>query len=279
MDNHRCNLCSRRFLNGRALGGHMKAHLSFLPPLRENHRKNVRFPDPNSDSEAESSDRGGWKKSRSRRGVARDGAESPEAEPVSSVSDTSPEEDVAMCLMMLCRDDGWRNRLKAGGENGTDSGWAADTQKKVHQCEICKKCFRSSQALGGHRIIHRKKVAVTAKEKTVVSGKRESSRSGNHEYGYMDESRRIFECPFCGKVFNSGQALGGHKRSHLMGGPGRWQSSCAVIADGRGENVNNNSCSNSRIDLNLPAPTEDEDVCSVVSDDHGGGTTSRLNKS
>ncbi|KAI4338468.1 hypothetical protein MLD38_023526 [Melastoma candidum] len=308
MDTHCCKLCSRRFLNGRALGGHMKAHLSFLPPiptttttttttttiathlsstasyedvpairsLRENPQKNIRFPDPNNESEAESSDRGGWKKRRSRRGPAKDGMESHEAEPVSCVSDTSPEEDVAICLMMLCRDDGQRNPVKMGGENGADSV-PADTQKKVHQCEICKKCFRSSQALGGHRIIHRKKVAVAGKEKTVASGKRESFGRSNHECGYTDESRRIFECPFCGKVFGSGQALGGHKRSHLMGGPGpgpgpgpgRSWSPYAVSADDIDEKINNNN--NSCIDLNLPAPTEDEDVCSVVSDDQGDG--------
>ncbi|EEF33444.1 hypothetical protein RCOM_1060190 [Ricinus communis] len=31
MERHKCKLCTRTFANGRALGGHMKAHLATLP--------------------------------------------------------------------------------------------------------------------------------------------------------------------------------------------------------------------------------------------------------
>ncbi|KAI4372448.1 hypothetical protein MLD38_010678 [Melastoma candidum] len=197
-----------------------------------------------------------------------DDVEIPDAEPVSCVSDTSPEEDVAMCLMMLSRDDGGRNpEKKRVVEDGVED--SAVQKKQQHQCEICKKWFRSSQALGGHRIIHRKKV---------VENKQKSFRSGcnlTHAHkrnrDYTEESSRIFDCPFCGKVFGSGQALGGHKRSHLMGGFGRSSSSGA----GGVEKIT--SGGNSCIDLNMPAPTEDEDVYSVVSDDGGGGGDGPIN--
>ncbi|KAI4371451.1 hypothetical protein MLD38_019684 [Melastoma candidum] len=238
MEAHRCNLCSCGFVNGRALCGHIKSHLPPRPAaiygLRENPRKNIKFSDPqfsfsasgaatlvvvqDGESEAESWDqRRRRRKRRSGRVVVagNDDVGSLDAEPVSSVSDTSPEEDVAMCLMMLSRDDGGRNpEKKVVVENREPDSVAR--KKQPHQCEICKKWFRSSQSLGGHRIIHRKKAA-ESKQRSFQS---DCSHSHDHKHNghFMEESSRIFDCPFCGKVFGSGQALGGHKRSPLTAG-------------------------------------------------------------
>ncbi|KAE9597349.1 hypothetical protein Lal_00007269 [Lupinus albus] len=52
-----------------------------------------------------------------------------------------------------------------------------------------------------------------------------------------------FECPICYKIFKSGQALGGHKRSHFVGG----SEETSVI-------INQSLC---LIDLNLPAPVDE----------------------
>ncbi|CAI0463051.1 unnamed protein product [Linum tenue] len=55
---------------------------------------------------------------------------------------------------------------------------------------------------------------------------------------------KTHECPFCSKVFKSGQALGGHKRSHFVGAA---DDATVVIKQQVG-----------LIDLNLPAPVEEE---------------------
>ncbi|KAE9613684.1 hypothetical protein Lal_00016363 [Lupinus albus] len=54
---------------------------------------------------------------------------------------------------------------------------------------------------------------------------------------------REHECPICYKIFKSGQALGGHKRSHFVGGS---EENTVVI--------NKGPC---LIDLNLPAPVDE----------------------
>ncbi|CAN1137487.1 Zinc finger protein ZAT1 [Linum perenne] len=58
---------------------------------------------------------------------------------------------------------------------------------------------------------------------------------------------KTHECPFCSKVFRSGQALGGHKRSHFVGGA---EDTTVVIKQQVAEIP--------MIDLNLPAPVEEE---------------------
>jgi len=105
-------------------------------------------------------------------------------QPASSVSDATPVEDVAMSLVMLSRDS-W-TRSSRSGRGGPASSEAAEQNKddddgtvrsfvgagaddgadhhehddgvarpprggRHHQCGVCRKVFRSYQALGGHR--------------------------------------------------------------------------------------------------------------------------------
>ncbi|KAL0363863.1 UNVERIFIED_CONTAM: hypothetical protein Sangu_0483900 [Sesamum angustifolium] len=56
-------------------------------------------------------------------------------------------------------------------------------------------------------------------------------------------------CPFCHRVFKNGQALGGHKRSHFIGGHDENNNRSAVAKPEAPD----------LLDLNLPAPEEDED--------------------
>ncbi|KDP39875.1 hypothetical protein JCGZ_03406 [Jatropha curcas] len=328
MERHKCKLCTRTFANGRALGGHMKAHLATLPlppktmsiqqqpgnrtesasssysssgeeqeiknteveekalvyGLRENPKKSFRFADPefsfaidagsvvqDRESETESRNPTRRRSKRTRKsGFAENQklnfdfkklklknpsllestspspspSQSPspspaEPEPVSSVSDTSPEEDVAMCLMMLSRDVWLPNNeeLEQEQEEQEQEEIKANKIRGKLRCEKCSKVFRSSQALVAHKRI----CSLNATE-----------LKKNH-----DGNERIFECPYCFKVFGSGQALGGHKRSHLMG------TSTTITA--LAENSAKLEKSNSLIDLNLPAPVEEDDF-SVVSD-------------
>ncbi|KFK26522.1 hypothetical protein AALP_AA8G260100 [Arabis alpina] len=143
MQKHKCKLCSKSFCNGRALGGHMKSHLvsshsmakkklvdsvyssssssdgkSLVYGLRENPRKSFRVmnPDPDSftvyhsetETEPESEEDPVRKRARtevSKKKKTKSKKQKNESpEPASSVSDGSPEQDLAMCLMMLSRD-------------------------------------------------------------------------------------------------------------------------------------------------------------------------------
>ncbi|KAJ4850956.1 hypothetical protein Tsubulata_011539 [Turnera subulata] len=53
-----------------------------------------------------------------------------------------------------------------------------------------------------------------------TSGKAPTAQnsSGNGQKKAVSRKGKVHECPFCSKVFRSGQALGGHKRSHFVGG-------------------------------------------------------------
>ncbi|KAJ0048790.1 hypothetical protein Pint_15864 [Pistacia integerrima] len=234
MEKHKCKLCPRSFSNGRALGGHMKAHLAALPlppkiPLYHHHHQQqqqqlgdctdstsssgeerevedgkIGEVDRESETESKNPTRRRSKRTRKIFTTSQQSqedqntkvkkpscSESPtEPEPVSSVSDTSPEEDVAMCLMMLSRDVWMRNNEEEEEEEGDGNG------KK--------------------------------------------------------------RCPFCFKVFGSGQALGGHKRSHLLPSSTTAAAATATV-------THSAKFDNGLIDLNLPAPLEEDDY-SVVSD-------------
>ncbi|KAL0379702.1 UNVERIFIED_CONTAM: Zinc finger protein ZAT9 [Sesamum angustifolium] len=146
-----------------------------------------------------------------------------EPEPLSSISDTTPEEHVAHCLIMLSRDK-WRREEKEyqdeeeEGKFENDYSEDSGVQVKViktkvrgkYRCEACNKLFRSYQALGGHRASHKKiKPTTAADAPPQVLEKIGGSKAVVEE--------KIHECPFCHRIFSSGQALGGHKRSHFLG--------------------------------------------------------------
>lgn len=254
MEKHKCKICSRTFSNGRALGGHMKAHLATLKRLpskpqspsfssysqsqSQEEQKPLIYADPDfslvvvaPDRESETESKNPTRQLRSKRNRKSSykhfTALSTPSPPLSSVSDTSPEEDVAMCLMMLSRDNWKKNN------NNNINVIQSAPLKRVrgkHVCQNCTKAFRSSKALTSH---------------TTVC----YPHHPHHHHHHENDDSKIFECPFCFKVFGSGQALGGHKRSHL------------IIPS---------SSSTSRIlnfiDLNLPAPLEEDHDLGVLSD-------------
>ncbi|PHT94018.1 hypothetical protein T459_01900 [Capsicum annuum] len=151
-------------------------------------------------------------------------------------------------------------------------------KKRKYECLNCKKVFGSYQALGGDRPCHKK--INNCSESTYETG--ENSLSADHndpkctkigkhrddfryrkpavlaqDLPYEPEKRvkpkksKGRKCPFCHRMFKSGQALGGHKRSHFIHG-------------GDQENLNQQSSAVKRevtdlLDLNLPAPVDDED--------------------
>ncbi|CAN4100388.1 unnamed protein product [Withania somnifera] len=67
------------------------------------------------------------------------------------------------------------------------------------------------------------------------------------EASSMSKKIKEYECPICFKIFQSGQALGGHKRSHLMADPKRNNNKDTIIKG-----------PSDSLDLNLPASVEEE---------------------
>ncbi|CAH8250771.1 unnamed protein product [Arabidopsis lyrata] len=238
-ERHKCKLCWKSFANGRALGGHMRSHM--LPSQPESASSSMADPLQDRESETESSKKPTRKRSRLNRrsneegksetagaaevkiGVQELSESCTEQEPMSSVCDAATEEeDVALSLMLLSRDK-WEKE-----ERGKNNKW--------FECETCEKVFKSYQALGEHRASHRKRRAETDQ---LVSDelKKKKKKTSHHE------------CPICSKVFSSGQALGGHKRSHAS-------------ASNDESTIRRSGIIISLIDLNLPAPSEEEDMAS-----------------
>ncbi|CAL9160134.1 unnamed protein product [Musa hybrid cultivar] len=106
-------------------------------------------------------------------------------------------------------------------------------QNNRYKCLICNKSFHSYQAFGGHRSSHmRMKASIEAgtdgsstcknsiesnaytatKQTDEDSGRRAGTGTGSEASKKVKE----YNCPICCKVFSSGQALGGHKRSHFL---------------------------------------------------------------
>lgn len=288
--------------------------------LRENPRKSFRVVDPefvdaagfvvqDRESETESSRKNAVshhrRSKRQRRSVDSPSSEltpkfklkckpEQEPEPLSSVSDTTPEEDVALCLMMLSRDIWMRDGSDADSEEENyeedrRAGEAEEVEgeeeeaeelkfrrrrRSKYQCGTCKKVFRSYQALGGHRASHKKirgcsTPTVPSPLPTATNGR----DSIPDNVGPADQ-HRIHQCPVCLRVFRSGQALGGHKRSHVTGSASASisvsvslsVSGSASFVDAAPPPTPAAKLADNFIDLNLPAPVDDDDVMSVVSD-------------
>ncbi|GJV90666.1 zinc finger protein ZAT9-like protein [Tanacetum coccineum] len=115
-----------------------------------------------------------------------------------------------------------------------------DQMKGKFECATCKKCFHSPQALGGHKASHYKKPKDCfdlkldnnkIKNEPMLDQDKMSKGYGektpdNHQasssFNLVGSSKNntmvvgVHECSICFKSFSSGQALGGHKRSHLI---------------------------------------------------------------
>ncbi|GER44875.1 zinc finger family protein [Striga asiatica] len=191
-------------------------------------------------------------------GEAGDEDENEKQSSLSSISDTTPEENVARCLIMLSRDtwtradlefhdsDGEGARNKNWGNSGVGKGIKGKVRGGKYRCEECGKVFKSYQALGGHRASHKK---------VRVEHPRPESNSGS-----CPKVEKLHECPFCRRIFPSGQALGGHKRSHFVGQVGA--NSGNVNSSSPEKQIVNSAVLD--IDLNMPAPVEDDEGSQVA---------------
>ncbi|XP_062001336.1 zinc finger protein ZAT4-like [Rosa rugosa] len=203
-----------------------------------------------------------------------------EPEPVSSISDATTEEDVAFCLMMLSRDK-WKKQDKQQEDQDEDAEvelyrslddsdeseeqlikfQKTKSSRGKYKCETCKKVFKSYQALGGHRASHKKIKAAAAAAANPnpnrIVYEPEPDPKINHNAG-SSSFAKTHQCPVCFRVFSSGQALGGHKRSHVTGSAAINNThhhtppvkSLAKLGD-------------NMIDLNLPAPVDDDEMSQI----------------
>lgn len=293
MERQQCKLCTRSFSNIKALSGHMKSHMFPLPlppkhqlsndstqstssikaekdlvyGLRENPKKSFKLVDPHflqlgsgllvhdgdSDTESRSltrvsDDAAGMEKVKLKMKLSLTESVT-ELEVVSSGYKDSmlfEDEDVASCLMMLSRDK-WRVK-------------SLSQTRRRYKCETCKKEFGTSQALGGHATSHKK---VKKRLEDHDESMEEKPRKNRENV-----VKKLHECPVCFRVFGSGQALGGHKRSHFLASSSTSSSTsptkqlleedCKII-DTETKHGNENFGFMSFIDLNLPAPMEYED--------------------
>ncbi|CAL5030658.1 unnamed protein product [Urochloa decumbens] len=231
--------------------------------LREKPKRRARLADSDfSDRESETTDYYSPDAKRSPGGSGGD------AEPVSSVSDgDTPVEDVALSLMMLSRDSWpapappsppayysyYHHRAGCDDEAGARPAVPAAQKRTRYECSACKKVFRSYQALGGHRAsnVRGGRGGCCAPPLSAPPPLQPLPECGGGEEDEGSKAAQPHECPHCSRVFPSGQALGGHRRSHL----------CSAAADP--PSVATKSVG--FIDLNLPAPSDDAEH-SAVSD-------------
>ncbi|XP_057473120.1 zinc finger protein ZAT1-like [Actinidia eriantha] len=92
---------------------------------------------------------------------------------------------------------------------------SVSTPPERYKCSTCNKFFSTHQALGGHRSSHNK------------IKNDEDEHNANHAPTLVDEvvpkeiieggGSSSYKCKICNKSFPTGQALGGHKRSHWSG--------------------------------------------------------------
>ncbi|KAH9322493.1 hypothetical protein KI387_017132 [Taxus chinensis] len=174
-----------------------------------------------------------------------------------------------------------------------------DTGHGGFECGTCKKVFRSHQALGGHRASHKKVKGcfartndadadvdadvITSEDNVIISIKGKATPEEVEENNFItimaedqtDLSRKKskgsggqgHQCSICFRIFSTGQALGGHKRCH-WGATGAGDPTFSInhrqmlpltIIPHLAPPVLS-KITGGVIDLNLPAPMEDEEI-------------------
>ncbi|CAK9142400.1 unnamed protein product [Ilex paraguariensis] len=168
-----------------------------------------------------------------------------------------------------------RKRTKDGSyspESSDAKAYENAHKRSKYECLTCKKAFSSFQALGGHRPCHkRNNVCINSRYESgensiegginpdfIPNGKFQKSisyknpiakdLSCNAEKKSRSKKSKGHECPYCNRIFKSGQALGGHKRSHFIGGRENISNQTPLIKQDIPD----------LLDLNLPAPMDDE---------------------
>ncbi|KAM0063037.1 putative transcription factor C2H2 family [Helianthus debilis subsp. tardiflorus] len=128
-------------------------------------------------------------------------------------NETPPTEEqyLALCLMLLARGDARNTSSESKIQSVHPS---VPDVTLVYKCNVCTKAFASYQALGGHKASHRKNnnnnnSSGADVEQLVTTNLTNSTTTSS--------GGKTHECSICHKCFQTGQALGGHKRCHYEG--------------------------------------------------------------
>lgn len=183
----------------------------------------------------------------------------------SSLSETEAEEEeeqqqlAAYSLMMIAHARGISSagvRLSVPSKRKSESleEFEADSPEihglkeesgKTYSCKTCSKKFMSFQALGGHRASCHNKLKFL------------QGHTGGFDHEIVASSSakdKLHICPICDRAFTSGQALGGHKRTHTTP-----SSSISHTTVARPHSSSICTKSEQQLDLNMPAPLESID--------------------
>ncbi|XP_041992810.1 zinc finger protein ZAT5-like [Salvia splendens] len=187
---------------------------------------------------------------------------------------TEEDEDMANCLILLARGNSppQPEEIKTKFSSRKFAEMATTAAGKVgiyvYECKTCNRTFPSFQALGGHRASHKKpKTAAEADQKKSPPSPENQELEGGKELRKLTtvspppatqndpNKSKMHECSICGSEFGSGQALGGHMRRHRSAAPpsaiGRIPGDQTTSHEEKARNM-------LVLDLNLPAPPEDE---------------------
>ncbi|KAJ0930512.1 putative transcription factor C2H2 family [Helianthus annuus] len=167
-----------------------------------------------------------------------------------------------------------------------------DPIKRNFGCTTCNKSFHSYQALGGHKASH-KKLKGCFESKTddndMIKGepvldndhmtngyceKTSENHQSSSSFNLGDSLKNTMvvgshECSICLKVFSSGQALGGHKRSHLIAEAKLNQQNPTLGAkfDKPAQEIRGS------FDLNMPPDEEEQEAMMMNTSSTGTGYT------
>ena len=222
-DDPRCRLCRKSFRNMKSLYGHMRVH--------ERNWRGVNPPTRDENASASPLIGSAWpgRGNRGRRGK-------PDLDP----DDFDDEEHRAAKHLQRMSEE-FRARQKQDERRNdvaprppppppsSSSTCTASEMKKKTKAEdatrqyvrgTCNKAFASRHALGGHMVSHNK----GRKKSSQVFGTSVGEPKRADDAAMIDPPHDVrmkasdgeHRCELCGKVFLSGQALGGHKRAHYQ---------------------------------------------------------------
>lgn len=239
-----CKKCGKGFQSWKALFGHMKCHSD---KVSNNHNLNQDSWTRQSDNENSGAKAGRIKKSRSRNtkikryitatvtttttittassSISMNANNNNNQMMISSnhastsvVSEIEQdqESEIAMCLMMLSRDDGkWGNEFESSDYCNSSAFVRLTKVEGKKPVGNGSKIKKLSETQVGVDYLGRSQVGSTGLEKIMIHNHEFNDES---ELGFgktdQDSSKRKFECATCNKSFHSYQALGGHKSSH-----------------------------------------------------------------
>ena len=124
---------------------------------------------------------------------------------------------------VLREDNSRKRRVIRKNVDGVDSDEIIrKKKKKKYECNVCKRTFKSHQTFGLHKLIHSEEDGEKVSEDSNSLENKPTNTLGIKRIKVINfgisEKEKDYKCSLCPRVFTSGQALGGHKRSHLSGG-------------------------------------------------------------